>query len=496
MEKKNINWDKIFNFAYYFLLVLLIIWLICFRTEIWLHKAAFFHDEAALLKNIQERSFLDLFKTLDYVQCCPAFFLIFNKIVYNIYGLNEVALCFLPYIAGVFSIILIPFLSNKIFKHKAISLLFLVLFAYHPHLTIASQTFKQYSTDVFCTILLLYLFFTFKDKIKTSKHFALTGIIFGLFGYISFTSEFIMFPMFIYFIYKLIKDENIKSIVFLTLPYILLLGTEFLLLKNTYGNEMNNWQDFETIISSYNVFSSTITLFVCHIFNQKLILVLLIIGVITLCLKEKLLAFILFAPIVLNIITQIFGIYPFPDTVNNRIILYIAPLLMIIFLKSAEIISFILKSDKPKYIISTIAILATIFFLHFVLRTHFLLNKTYIGHNNYYYFIMTNVKEYISHLDSIGTAPNDIIIIDKMGHVSFNLYSNNKYQDNAIYLADDLIPLDEIKEGSKIWLYNTQYICCSNEWMKMRKDWIYENCEILIHKKDDMGELFYVKKIK
>ena len=495
MEKKSIKWEQIFNFAYYFFLVLLIIWLICFRTEIWLHKATFFHDEAALLMNIKEKSFLDLFKTLDYLQYCPIFFLIFNKIIYNIYGLNEVALCFLPYIAGIFSIILIPFLSNKIFPNKAFSFLFLILFAYHPNTTIASQTFKQYSTDIFITLIILYLFFSLKDKIKTKKHFLITGFFFGIIGFFSFTSEFLIFPIFTYFIFKLIKIKNIKSSILITLPYLTLLSFEVLLLKSTYANGMNEWNNFPTIFNSYNDFSETISLFISYLGNQNLIFYSFIIGIIVLYIKNKLLIYILLAPIILNIITQILEIYPFPTIQNNRAIIYITPILMIIGMKAFEIITLLYKSKKANYIINIVVIVISIYLLSFIFKIHFLQNKIYIN-NNYYYFILTNTKEYINHLENNNVKPSDKIIVDKMGHISFNLYSNNKYKTNAIYLADDLVPLEYIQEGEYIWFYNTQYKGCTDEWMNGLKEWINKHCEIILYKRDNMGELLYVRKIK
>ena len=496
MENKNINWDKISNYIYYFFLIALLIWLICFRTELWLHKATFFHDEAALLRNIQEKSFLDLFQTLDYVQCCPVFFLLINKIIYKIFGLNDVILCFIPYIFGIFSIILIPFISNKIFPSKAFSFLFLILFAYHPHLAIASQTFTQYSTDIFCSLLLIYLFISFKDKIKTKKHFLYTGFIFGLFCFFSFTSQFIIFPIFLYYLFKLIKKRNIQSVIAMTIPYFIILGLEYLLLAGTYRTEMSSdWSTMLPIYSSFQDFYTTISLFISHLGNIHLIFAFLILGLIYLLIKEKILAYILFTPILLNIIAQILNIYPCPSTDNNRVILYMAPLLMIAGMKTFELMHNLFKTKTMKILTNVVLIIISIFLLHFIIKIHFLQNKIYIK-DKYYYFILTNVKEYVSHLNTRGVKTNDIIVVDKMGHVSFDLYSNNKYKNNTIYLFNDLTTLTEIEIGKNIWLYNTKYICCSDEWMNGIKNWINENCEIIIQEKDDMGELFYVKKIK
>ena len=44
------------------------------------------------------------------------------------------------------------------------------------------------------------------------------------------------------------------------------------------------------------------------------------------------------------------------------------------------------------------------------------------------------------------------------------------------------------------------YIGCyhyeDNNYNRLVKNWIKENCEIIIQEKDENGELFYVKKIK
>ena len=495
VENKNINWDKISNYAYYFLLIALIIWLICFRTDVWLHRSSFFGDEAFLLKNIQEKTFLDLFKTLDYVKCCPAFFLIINKLIYNLFEFNDRLLCVIPYLFGVFSIILIPFISNKIFPSKTFSFLFLILLAYHPDLTLASQTFKQYSGDIFCTLLLIYLFLTFKDKIKTQIDFLLTGIIFGLFCFFSFTSQFIIFPMYIFFLFNLVKGKKIKSIISLSIPYFTILGLEYLLIGGTYNNGSNIWLLSPPIYTSFNDFFYTICYFISYLGNFKLIFFVFIIGLISLLIQNKFLAYILLTPIILNLFAQILGIYLFPSYSNNRLILYLTPIFLIIFLKAFEYIYVLIKSQKIKHIMNILIVTSSLFFLYDIIDRDFAHEKIKNG-DKYHYFVKTNIKEYIEHLKSHNVRNTDKIVVDIMANWSFDMYSNNIYIDNRIYYYGDFSPLNELEKGTNIWFYNTRFKGEPIDHVANIENWINENCEIIIQEKDDMGELFYVKKIK
>ncbi|MGM9993235.1 MAG: hypothetical protein ACI37R_00735 [Candidatus Avigastranaerophilus sp.] len=151
-----------------------------------------------------------------------------------------------------------------------------------------------------------------------------------------------------------------------------------------------------------------------------------------------------------------------------------------------------------QYLINPIVLLITIMLFGFIIKNNFNFlfnNKVYIG-NTYYYFINTNVKEYIKHIDYYKPQNTDKIVVDKMGHISFDMYSNNRYRSQVIYLANDLIPLDKILAGTKIWFYNTKYVGWSDEWINEINYWIGKNCKIIIRKKDKMGELLYVDKIK
>ena len=138
---------------------------------------------------------------------------------------------------------------------------------------------------------------------------------------------------------------------------------------------------------------------------------------------------------------------------------------------------------------------SSLFFLYDIIDRDFAHEKIKNG-DKYHYFVKTNIKEYIEHLKSHNVRNTDKIVVDIMANWSFDMYSNNIYIDNRIYYYGDFSPLNELEKGTNIWFYNTRFKGEPIDHVANIENWINENCEIIIQEKDDMGELFYVKKIK
>ena len=181
------NTKKTTEILYWIILSVLIIIGITIRTDVWLNEPSFFGDETTLLSNIINRNFIGIFSALDSAQSCPTFFLLVNKIIYSFFGLNETALRFFSYLCGIFSLCIIPFFKDLLFKNKSLNLLLIVMLTLNGELLYYSQEFKQYSSDVFFTLLILLLFFKTKDKVINLKSALIVGTIFGIAGFFSFT---------------------------------------------------------------------------------------------------------------------------------------------------------------------------------------------------------------------------------------------------------------------------------------------------------------------
>ncbi len=128
-------------------------------------------DEAMLALNIRQRGMAELFLPLDYEQGAPLGFLLLTKSITLTLGMSELRLRLLPFLAALASLILFWLLSRRVLKTPAM-LTALAWFALHPGLIQYAAEFKQYSTDVFFTLLLLWLA---QNAAQTRRHAALAG---------------------------------------------------------------------------------------------------------------------------------------------------------------------------------------------------------------------------------------------------------------------------------------------------------------------------------
>ena len=126
---QKLNSESIKNTTFGTILSAIILFGIIFRTMAWLKGYPLFYDEASLIYNINEKSTAELFLPLYEGQCCPPLFLICSKFIYGIFGANEIALRFLPWLFSVLSLIIFCKLSTKVLRNKICILAANALFA-------------------------------------------------------------------------------------------------------------------------------------------------------------------------------------------------------------------------------------------------------------------------------------------------------------------------------------------------------------------------------
>lgn len=481
--------SKLPNIIYIIVILSIILLGITYKTDIWLHTDGLFYDEAALLMNIKERSFLGLFLPLGYSQCAPAFFLVLQKIIYSIFGLKETALYFIPYLSGVLTLIVCAILGNKIFKIKSLNILFLTLLTANTVINDYSQKLKQYSSDMFFAVLILFLFLNFKDKIESKKSVLITGFLAGLMCFISFPSQFIILPMIGYLIFKLVKNNKKELIKYLVLPYLTLVCVQFFMLvlgTLADSNLTNYWEEKEFALHSFASFASTIMFLVdgwgINIFTaQKTFIIgfLFFLGFIELCTKEKLLGYLLIAPFILNAISGLLGLYPFAE---SRVILYLAPLAMIICLKAFDFLT--LKNKKTEIIFFLI-------FLTFFIFSYDKRRKPFYNGENYYYFICANAREFVNKLNSRGIKKDDMIILDSASNIAFQLYDKeNKYLKSISYEGN----IGDLDDGQHFYIYYNKINLYLPEVHYETGKWIENEATILYKDSDLFGDFLYIKK--
>ena len=148
-------------------------WLAIF-TGIILRASQFFYnrslwfDEALVSLNIVQRSFFQLFESLNYNQGAPVGFLIIEKLLVTLFGQNDLVLRVFPFACSIISLFLFYKLCQLYLLPRVIPIALLIFSLVEPLIYYSSEV-KQYSSDVFITILLLVLAKYFEQDIVTPK---------------------------------------------------------------------------------------------------------------------------------------------------------------------------------------------------------------------------------------------------------------------------------------------------------------------------------------
>lgn len=131
---------------------------ILLRLVTWRFNHSLWLDEIYLALNIEGRSFAELWQPLNHDQGAPIGFLMSVKLATTIFGTSEMVLRLVPLLAGIGSMILFAKVSRQLLAGPAL-VFATVLFALSPKLVDYSCEVKQYSSDVFVTLILLSLAF-------------------------------------------------------------------------------------------------------------------------------------------------------------------------------------------------------------------------------------------------------------------------------------------------------------------------------------------------
>lgn len=111
-------------------------------------------DEAKLVLNIVDRSYLELFQVLDYDQVAPVGFLLVEKAVTQVLGSGEMALRLFPLLAGIAALALTYWLARRLLSPVAVPIA-LAFVALSDRLIYYSAEVKPYALDVAMTLAVL-----------------------------------------------------------------------------------------------------------------------------------------------------------------------------------------------------------------------------------------------------------------------------------------------------------------------------------------------------
>jgi hypothetical protein len=125
-------------------------------------------DEALWAPRFLERPLLEL-------GIRPLGFVWLTRLVVQLGGASEAWFRFLPNLAGLASLALMPFVACRLLAARPLRLLLVLLFAIHPALVDLSNEFKPYSFEVLVHLLPLALFLRFEQTQGTGWLWALLG---------------------------------------------------------------------------------------------------------------------------------------------------------------------------------------------------------------------------------------------------------------------------------------------------------------------------------
>lgn len=163
------------------MLLVLIVYGISIRLKEYVINRSMWHDEAALALNVINKDILQLItQPLDHGQAAPIGFLFFTKLLAIIFGSSELVLRLIPFSTSIISFILFFLLLRQYVNKKYIPIA-LALFSTSTVLLRYSTEFKQYSSDVLFTLVILF----FGMSIISKKFVVLRAFQLGAIGAIA-----------------------------------------------------------------------------------------------------------------------------------------------------------------------------------------------------------------------------------------------------------------------------------------------------------------------
>lgn len=161
---------------------------IVFRLRAYLVERSIWLDEAFLALNFRDKSLVEmLFLPLEYSQVAPIGFLASVKFATLFFEPNDLSLRLAPFVFGCLTILMALGLCSKLFRRNSSRLVFLLFICFSPSLIYYSQELKQYSAEVFATMLCLFLINHWADNRKIRD-----GVIGGIVVFLAIPGPFLL----------------------------------------------------------------------------------------------------------------------------------------------------------------------------------------------------------------------------------------------------------------------------------------------------------------
>lgn len=140
------------------------------------HFNSLWLDEAMLALNIVDKDIVDLFKPLEMNQVAPIGFLIVEKLIAATFNYSDWAFRVFPLISYLLSIVVYYLVTIKVFEDKKFAIVSTAFYSSLYYVISHSIEVKQYMSDVFICLLILYHTLIFVHN-KTSKQVIIYSLI-------------------------------------------------------------------------------------------------------------------------------------------------------------------------------------------------------------------------------------------------------------------------------------------------------------------------------
>lgn len=195
--------------------------------SVYADSRSLFLDELNLARNIIELDYLSLFSNLNYQQFAPPLYLVVVKLTTSVFGVSDISLRLTSLVLTLVSIFLFYKLSDKLLSFPSM-LLALVLFCFSKELVMHGTEIKQYASDLFASVLLIYL--AMGKYCDVSKYKGFWAILGGMLIWFSMPVVFVLSGVGFYWMYtgrsnRAMQIEILKLIGFWVISFMIMYFT-------------------------------------------------------------------------------------------------------------------------------------------------------------------------------------------------------------------------------------------------------------------------------
>lgn len=487
MDVKKINFVKYFEIFFAVLIILVGIFL---RWKVWQTNLSFWVDEDALIRNATDilNCTYPIWRGLEAEYSPPIFFGL-TRPIYLLFGYNELAFRFIPFMASVLALPAMAVLSKKILKTPFLFLAPLFLVAINENLLFYTQYYKFYSTDFLVTLLISIAVFSLSFEKFSYKQAIFWGLVAGFASWSAYSAIFYLIGIFGFLFIKILfnfSKEKLLKFCCLATPFSVMTCwyyIEVILRRTNYEWLQSVWSILGNGSFYPHSFGDVSLLFRYHTslnfteIQLWVLILVMIFGFIALISKFKMKAVYFISPCLVMLALAFMEKYPFIE----RQTLFLFSTLLILIFNGCDFVNMWKKSKFLGFL--------SFGFLIFTANLWKTYDFNYLSHvvNDRKYFCMSMAREFYRHLekeykidDWVYSCGRDasLRIYDSKNIINF--YTNIEEIDGLDAF------LKKVPKGTRVHIYIAEYPYVGDEYVKFY-DFIKKNCAIIQEIQEPMG---------